>query len=270
MSHRETKVLILGDDPEQVLLLEEAFAEMGEGHFAGRDLPCCFRRYVGDIPTAFEALRLERFDIVLFDLAAAAGAGLLAFLRLRSQAPALPVVTLASREDESLAMSLVRQGAQDYLLYDEIDCAPLAHAMRCALERNRLLLAQQSVSLTDELTGLYNRRGFVQLAERDARLASSLHLGLSCWLVDTRLSSVAERQEADLRLIEAAELLRRSTLATDILGRWDEYRFAVLRPGGPGPALHLPCEDRFRVSGAYLEPGRELQLELLFDTVGTC
>jgi len=267
MSHRQTKVLILGDDPDQVLLLEEAFAEMGEAHFAGQELPCCLRRYAGDIPAAFEALRLERFDVILFDTAAAGGAGLLAFLRLRAQAPHLPIVTLAPRQDQPLALSLVRQGAQDYLLYDEIDCMPLAHSLRCAIERNRLLLAQQSISLTDELTGLYNRRGFVQLAERDARLAASLRLGLSCWFIDARAVAGEDRQEADLRLIEIAESVRRCMLDTDIAGRWDEYRFAVLRVGRPEADFRMPPADHFQVSASHLEPGQELQLESLFAAV---
>ena len=69
---------------------------------------------------------------------------------------------------------MVRDGAQDFLLKREVDCAPLARAIRNALERHRLLAAARVTSMTDQLTGLLTRPAFLTLAERDRLLAERL------------------------------------------------------------------------------------------------
>src|SRR6202044_1994536 len=76
--------------------------------------------------------------------------------------------------DEALAVKLMREGAEDFLLKKSIDCAPLAHALRNAVLRHRLLTAARAAALTDSLTGLCNRAGFLLLAARDRKLAERL------------------------------------------------------------------------------------------------
>src|SRR5207237_1195229 len=74
-------------------------------------------------------------------------------------------------KDERHGLEALRAGAQDVLLNSELDGARLARALRHAIERNRLHAALLDLALVDELTGLYNRRGFLTLATRDLRVA---------------------------------------------------------------------------------------------------
>ena len=54
----------------------------------------------------------------------------------------------------------MREGAAGYLLKEDLDCLPLARALRTAFERQQAVLARQEMPGTDELTGLTSRAGF--------------------------------------------------------------------------------------------------------------
>src|SRR5207244_6858727 len=93
------------------------------------------------------------------------------FTETRARASATPFPVLYAAEDERNGLEAVRAGAQDFLVKSEVDGPVLAHALRLAIERNRLHAALLDLALVDDLTGLYNRRGFLTLATRDLRLA---------------------------------------------------------------------------------------------------
>ena len=52
------------------------------------------------------------------------------FERLRREAPNLPLIVLTGNPDDDLAVQILRQGAQDYLLKDEATGPLLAKAIR--------------------------------------------------------------------------------------------------------------------------------------------
>lgn len=64
-----------------------------------------------------------------------------AFDLIRERSPDLPVIVLAPPDDELRAIQLIRRGAQDYALANEIDCLPLARTIGNAIERSRWRLA---------------------------------------------------------------------------------------------------------------------------------
>ena len=230
MSGRLVRLLVIEDDPEQVELLEEAFQEMDETRFSRPVIPDCDRSYAVSLEEALALLRDNPYEAILMTAALATHPSLAAFLAVRAEAPQTPVVVMAQPEDEALGLSLVRQGAQDYLVRSDLDCLPLARAIRCAIERNRLVAAQQSIALVDDLTGLYNRRGFLEVAGRDLRLAAR-YGGTRQFLLAESLSRELDSHSRDLFLIQLADLLRDWAGETGILARVDGARFAVL--GGP-------------------------------------
>lgn len=223
MNERPNRVLIAGSDPDRVLLLEEAFTEIDETCFARGFRGGWERTYAIEAREAAEELRRSRFDVVLFDQAAVMEPALPAFRVLRSAAPDTPVVTLVSTEDEPLGIGLVKNGAQDYVLESELDCVPLDRALRCSIERNRRLVAQQNVSLVDELTGVLNARGFRQLVLRDLGVAAKY--GLAAFLVAVELP--AEESDLSLAAIRVVESLHRERTANDLTGRLGERVFAM-------------------------------------------
>lgn len=228
------RVLVIEGDPDRVQLLEEAFTEMQELRFAKPAYPACGREYALDAAEALAqlaAIPQQPPDAIVWNISSGGGdaSSLAVFQSLRAAAQGAAIVLIASADDEQMALGLVRQGAQDYLLATEIDCAPLARAIRCSIERSRLEYARQSVSLTDDLTGLFNRRGMAKLVERDARLARTL--GLEPWSLELRLeptgSSPADPAARDLERLEMADRLSEFAARGPAAGRIDDDTFLI-------------------------------------------
>jgi GGDEF domain-containing protein len=125
----------------------------------------------------------------------------------------------------------VRDGAQDFLINKHIDCAPLAHAIENAIERQRLLTAARVASTHDTLTGLLNRAGFLTCGERDRKLAERLGCRLMVMVAEPKhLGEIATsygEQRKDLALVEAADHLRTLAGPSDLLARIEDARFGI-------------------------------------------
>jgi CheY-like chemotaxis protein len=102
---------------------------------AGKTL---FHLYVTDcLAGGLELLRTGGIDLVLLDLDGSDGHGLDNLQHIHEQMPAVPMVVLSSRDDESLVLSAVRRGAQDYLVKQQVHGSGLARALCLAIERGR-------------------------------------------------------------------------------------------------------------------------------------
>ncbi|MBT8212564.1 MAG: response regulator [Acidimicrobiia bacterium] len=75
-------------------------------------------------------------DCVLLDLMLPDASGLEALVAIRDAFPDVPIVVLSAHEDEEMAASAIRGGAQDYLVKGSVDAAGLVRAIRYALVRN--------------------------------------------------------------------------------------------------------------------------------------
>ncbi len=89
------------------------------------------------IMEAISVLAEKKIDLVLLDLTLPDSEGIDTFLRLKGVVPEIPIVVLTGREDEGLAYSCVKQGAQDYLFKAEMRPPLLIRSLRYAIERKR-------------------------------------------------------------------------------------------------------------------------------------
>jgi DNA-binding NarL/FixJ family response regulator len=238
MRNRSPRVLLIQDDPADIQLVAEAFAEIEESPTAGVWLRRCDLELADDPGVASRMAAEGLFDAAVLDLSIGGGRGAAVYREIAAAAPALPVVLLGERDDQPLTLTLVREGAQECLLKSELDCLPLARAVRCAIERHRALEARRSMSLLDDLTGLYSLRGFLHLAERLWTLAAQLSQPLRLDLVEVT-DPGGDTQQRDLRLIQIAEAVHARCTPADVAGRIGAARFAWLRIGaalsGPWP-----------------------------------
>jgi PleD family two-component response regulator len=153
------------------------------------------------------------------------------FRLVQAGAPEVPVILLLETGDAALATQLIREGAEDFLLKLQVDCGPLAHALRNAILRRRRLAAARAAALTDSLTSLPNRAGFLAIAGRDRKLAE--RLGLRWMLLVAEPKNLTEmyrafgEQRRDLELVRAAEQLRGIATPADLVARLDERHFAI-------------------------------------------
>ena len=181
---------------------------------------------------AVDKLSKEAFDVVLMDLELPDSKGLESFLRINNAYPALPVIVLAGPHEEGLAFEAVSRGAQDYVVKGETSERTLGRVIRYAIERARLLNALRGLSLIDQLTGLYNRRGFMTLADQQVKLAIRTKRNLMLVLADVDgLKAVNDgfgHREGDLALIKTAEILKKAFRKSDVIARIGGDEFALL------------------------------------------
>jgi diguanylate cyclase (GGDEF)-like protein len=224
------RVLLIESEPEEMLFLHDVLGEIEES----RCLPEWPRIEPLSAATWQEAesiLSASQPHVILLDLDLAGEEGAGAFRVVQAAAPEVPVILMVNSGDEALAVKLIREGAEDFLGKNQIDCAPLAHALRNAVLRHRLLAAARAAALTDSLTGLCNRAGFLVLAARDRKLAERLQRRWMLLIAEpknlTEIAAAFGEQRRDLQLIEAADHLRSIITPADALARIGEHHFAI-------------------------------------------
>jgi DNA-binding NarL/FixJ family response regulator len=172
-------------------------------------------------------LATQAVDILLLDPDLRDCQGAETLRRVQAAAPDVPVILLVEPSATCLAERMVRDGAQDFLLKKEVDCEPLARAIRNALERHRLLAAARATSMTDQLTGLLTRPAFLTLANRDRLLAERLGRRMVILLVEPVAGEQVSKQMRDLTLVEAADRLGRLAGPAALFGRLGPWRLGV-------------------------------------------
>ena len=141
------------------------------------------------------------------------------------------------------------------------------------------------LSLTDELTGLYNRRGFFTLAEQQLRMATRLDKGVHLLYIDLDylklINDTLGHKEGDSALVKLGELLKVTYRESDIIARigGDEFAvFPVASPDGDLDSVSRRLLDNIEQSNAkgnskfdisvstgmaYYDPDKPVSLEEL-------
>lgn len=121
------RILLVEDNPGDARLTRELLREVGDFRFE--------MVHVMRFEQALTALRDECFDIVLLDLSLADSSGIDTVKRLYAREPTVPMIVLSGMENDSVAMSALQEGAQDYLVKGQGDGNLIKRAIRYAIER---------------------------------------------------------------------------------------------------------------------------------------
>lgn len=199
------------------------------------------------------------------------------------------VVTRLAREaavlvltdaNEETARRLVGWGVQDVLPFDSIETEAFGRAVRLGLVRAARERELRRSALLDELTDLYNRRGFLLIAQE--RLAGVLRRRTPAVLAYLdldgmkRINDTRGHEAGDRALAQLAEAMRRSFRSCDVLGRIGGDEFAAFAEDA-GRADTLLMESRLRhrlattmgesldvsIGWAILDPERPASLQEL-------
>ena len=189
-------------------------------------------------------------DVTLLDLWPPDAHGLEAVSEILRIAPGIPLILLSSRADDSLAAAALQEGAQDFLIKPELTDGQLARAVCHAIARQRLQVSLRSLSLNDELTGLYNRRGFLALAESRQKLAARQGIRSSMIFGDVddlkHINDTFSHREGDCALQEVADVLRECFRESDIIARIGGDEFCALLTDASESSETLMIRDRLR------------------------
>ncbi len=125
------KVLLVEDNPGDARLLRELLSEAETERF---DITHAER-----LDKALAHLEGQHFDVVLLDLSLPDAHGINTFKKAHTAAPYQSIIVLTGLDDETLAMRIVQEGAQDYLVKGFIDSRLLTRAIRYAIGRQHIL-----------------------------------------------------------------------------------------------------------------------------------
>jgi diguanylate cyclase (GGDEF)-like protein len=256
--HEKVVVLVVSEEQAAAGRVRELLGAAGPDRFV--------------VTTAAPEASLERLarggvDVVLLVMSLSARRGFSTFTELRALAPATPFLFLSSSTDERHGLEAVRAGAQDFLVADRVDGQQLARALRHAIERNRLHTALLDLALVDDLTGLYNRRGFLTLAMRDLRLARRGGETLLVAFADLddlkHVNDTAGHAVGDRALRDTAAVLRQTFRGSDLVARLGGDEYAVLvRHAGPESAGALAERLKRQVRDFNRRAARPYQLSI--------
>ncbi|GIX05746.1 MAG: hypothetical protein KatS3mg115_0149 [Candidatus Poribacteria bacterium] len=132
MSAFFARVLLVEDEPADVRLIQELLREAPQ---VAVEVVAVDR-----LSAAQAALGGgEPFDAILLDLNLPDSRGVETVQRVVTLAPGVPIVVLSGLEDEAAIAQAVEEGAQDYLIKGHLTPPLIAHAIRFAIERQRIL-----------------------------------------------------------------------------------------------------------------------------------
>jgi diguanylate cyclase (GGDEF)-like protein/PAS domain S-box-containing protein len=139
--------------------------------------------------------------------------------------------------------------------------------LRDMTERKRLEEQLHTMSLTDELTGLYNRRGFITLSEQQLKISERTKKGMLLLFVDLdrmkQINDTFGHQEGDKALTEIATILKEVFRESDIIGRIGGDEFAILAIDATDENRDVLIHRLYHTLDHYNKPdGRTYRLSL--------
>jgi diguanylate cyclase (GGDEF)-like protein len=124
----------------------------------------------------------------------------------------------------------------------------------------------QEASVTDELTGLLNRRGFMLLAEQEMKAATRNARQLTLFFVDLdgmkTINDTLGHKMGDRALVDTAAVLRGVFRGSDVVARLGGDEFVVLAPETASES-EAQCSERLRQAlETYNETSTSFRLSL--------
>jgi PAS domain S-box-containing protein len=128
-------VLLVEDDPGHAALVARRLRGPWSERF---DLD-----RAASLDEALRKLAKRKFDAALVDLSLPDSSGMGTVLAVKAEDPELPVIVMTASDDESLELSALRAGAQDYIVKGDDYRPTLRSAIHHAIERQTGLAARQ-------------------------------------------------------------------------------------------------------------------------------
>ncbi len=224
MSDDVVRILLVEDDEDDHVLTRELLSD-GFGSRFTVD-------WVQDTTAGLERLTMQTYDVALVDYNLGSNTGIELLRDAVARGCRTPVVMLTGQNDRATDLAAMHAGAADYLVKGRVTGDMLERSIRYARERHRLLEEISALSLTDELTGLSNRRGFFTMA--DQRLQLLERRESPCVLVFCDVDGLKQANDklgheaGDRLLVDSARVLCTTFRGSDLVARLGGDEFVVL------------------------------------------
>jgi Flp pilus assembly CpaE family ATPase len=145
-------VLLIEDSPQFAQLVQHWLANMPDG--AGFVL-----NWTDSLADGMSRLERGGVDVILLDLGLPDCSGMETFMQARNSAPKTPIVILSSADSEALALQMIQEGAEDYLVKSSCDAESLARAVRRAVVRRKSHGASMPASSLSRVVSVVGAKG---------------------------------------------------------------------------------------------------------------
>jgi two-component system, sensor histidine kinase and response regulator len=213
-------LLVIEDNPGDARLVTESLS--GSGRF---DL-----KYADRLDVGISCLASGGVDVVILDLGLPDSQGLDGLEKVLAGTPLVPVVVITGFGDDTLGLSAVAAGAQDFIVKGDFEPKSLVRTLTYAVERQSLL-AELKLG-RDELQAMNKvMRNFVAVAAHDLRTPLASIVGFATFLTENwatlsqedrqKFVATIDRHARDLsRLVD--DLLTLSTIEDGAVNRRPE------------------------------------------------
>lgn len=225
--NKKRSVVIVDDDPRILDFLKLWFADEG--------FVC---EAVTDAKQALALFEQRSFDFVLTDIVLPEMNGLELTEQIKALQPNTRVVVMTGYAGDYSYDKAMEAGASDFI--------KKPFTVQELSARMKILQMQEDVltwAITDELTGIYNRKGFYTLASHLLKLAKRNKQGMFLLYADLddlkAINDSRGHKEGDLLISETAALLKANFRESDIIARIGGDEFVVFPVGSSGDSDQL-------------------------------
>ncbi|MBI5204654.1 MAG: diguanylate cyclase [Nitrospirae bacterium] len=199
--------------------------------------------------SAIKTAKTMSVDIILLDLMLPdiSGNEVCRWLKLNENTRGIPIIMLTAKDAITDKVAGLEAGADDYLPkpYNEIELnARIYASLRTKAlqdelrQKNRqlenLLKQVEIMAITDQLTGIYNRRRLITILEKEFRRTVRYKSPLTCLMIDIdhfkRINDKFSHHTGDMVIKETAQIITECAREIDTVARWGGEEFIALFP----------------------------------------
>jgi PleD family two-component response regulator len=175
MNAKPLKLLLLEDGRKDARFLQKAIAD-------GGSFECDLVR-IDELEHALSE-RTEEPPILLLRSADSSSRLSSDLKRIREIASNVPVLVLPNKQDGLVHPGAAAGDSAKSNGHHRLNLKKLARILRCGLRQTQLESELSHLAISDELTGLYNRRGFLLLGSERMKLAHSMKKNVLLFFAD--------------------------------------------------------------------------------------
>jgi len=156
----EQKILLIEDNPGDVRLIKEMLNEIAsfDYHLIAADT----------LKVGCELIKNHTFVLILLDLNLPDSTGKETFNAINKCADQTPVVLVSGMQNVELSLTLIKEGAQDYIIKDDLNSNLLSRTIEFAIERKKLVSQLKAkTSELEQLNSYYVNREIVIMQLKD-------------------------------------------------------------------------------------------------------
>jgi PAS domain S-box-containing protein len=217
-------VLLVEDDPGHAALLARRLGKSGAERFE--------LDRAASLGDALHKVDQRKFDVAFVDLSLPDSSGMETVLAVKAADPELPVIVMTSAHDESLEISAMHAGVQDYIIASDSYRPTLRSAIRHAIERQEDLISRQRTEAALKLS----ETTFRALIESTPDAIFVHRDGLFLYLNPAARELLCVGSDDDLVGKPVSDVILRADLAA--LGE-------LIHRAGENHAANASCELRF-------------------------